>query len=188
MVSRSPLTALEVVTSRVEGAVIVVELAASMRPPDSIQTGFEDVQRFAVRREAAAREKEERDAKMATLVDLQERTEAQMQAVVEERNGARDQLVDARQQATNLQAEMRRIQADAEARAAASEASEAMARVKLTASMRKSTAQGPSWPRVLGCVGVLGLCWWMAHTPGGGVLMVMVFGSVVRCAQRLRRN
>ena len=57
-----PLTALEMNGSRVDGAVIVVELIASMRPPESIETGHDDIQRFE-RERAAARIGEQRRRK-----------------------------------------------------------------------------------------------------------------------------
>ena len=53
-----PLTALETTATRVEGTVIVVELAASMRAPE-IQTGWEDLQRLAREREASAKREEQ---------------------------------------------------------------------------------------------------------------------------------
>ena len=83
-----PLTALEMSGSRIDGAVIIVELIASMRPPNSIEAGLESVHRLQQQRlldeKAAAKRKNlvdmlvrERDE----MADAIERLEAEMEAM-----------------------------------------------------------------------------------------------------------
>ena len=57
------------VNSRIEGAVIVVELSASMRPPDGVQTGWEDIQR---NERALATEQESKVTALRAMAEKEE--------------------------------------------------------------------------------------------------------------------
>ena len=95
-----PLTALENCGSRVEGAVIVVELAASMRPPEGVPSGWEDIQRLEQKlkvereeREAAEILVKERDNALEQNEDMQEELKQLKRKVVEAAEAAAKEAV-----------------------------------------------------------------------------------------------
>ena len=93
---RTPLcavTALEVRGSRVEGTVVVVELTPTMKAPDGLRTGSEDVRAASLAREAERREMAEFDAKLAAANEVAaEAAERAKWAIVEREQATRERV------------------------------------------------------------------------------------------------
>lgn len=95
-----PLTALEVCGTKVEGAVLIVQLRPSMKAPDTLKTGAKDIEEMERFRDDAARE----IAEAKDLADQEKKRGAASMAVKQRQMHWQQSLMDCRLAASRRQA------------------------------------------------------------------------------------